>query len=425
MFWVVNNKKSKANRTHIAWQPELRPDIPTVNGPIEYRRLKAQFAEIDRLLLNGIENDFVAEVLASQPAVLNEKALCRQAKNASLALRSNIARKLLNLGYREFAVRAAESDVLRWFLCLNAPGMARAPSKSTLERNDKILPPDRMDAFNRLLIARAADKLNARAAGLHAPIDFTDAFIDATCLKANIHFPIDWVLLRDAARTLMKATALLRRHGLRNRMPRHPLRLLCEMNQLTMAMSANARKPDSKKRRKKNLRQMKQLARVIATHAHAHLALLKTKRHRTDLSEAQAAQIARRIETILEKLPAAIKQAHERIIGERQVKNPGKLLSLHEDDLSVIVRGKAGAQVEFGRELLLCETREGLISEHQLLEAGQTPQQAFCETIERLCENKTKPKTAWADHGLSSRKTKAKLAEKGSAARPNASAMPS
>jgi len=38
-----------------------------------------------------------------------------------------------------------------------------------------------------------------------------------------------------------------------------------------------------------------------------------------------------------------VKQAHERIIGERLVPNADKILSLYDADLHVIVRGKAGA----------------------------------------------------------------------------------
>ena len=61
------------------------------------------------------------------------------------------------------------------------------------------------------------------------------------------------------------------------------------------------------------------------------------------------------------RLPAAIRQAHERIIGERPVASADKILSLYEDDLHVIVRGKAGAEVEFGNTLLLAENLDGII----------------------------------------------------------------
>jgi hypothetical protein len=36
--------------------------------------------------------------------------------------------------------------------------------------------------------------------------------VDTTALKANVHFPVDWILLRDATRTLMKAVTLTTRH---------------------------------------------------------------------------------------------------------------------------------------------------------------------------------------------------------------------
>jgi hypothetical protein len=100
----------------------------------------------------------------------------------------------------------------------------------------------------------------------------------------------------------------------------------------------------------------------IEGHARAYLKLLAEQRERTDLSEKQAEQIAQHIENILGQLPAAIKQAHESIIGVRQIKNGDKILSLYHE-ANVILRGKAGARVEFGHELLLCESNEGLIAD--------------------------------------------------------------
>jgi hypothetical protein len=45
---------------------------------------------------------------------------------------------------------------------------------------------------------------------LSEPINFQNIYFDSTCLKAPIHYPVDWVLLRNATRTLMKATVLIR-----------------------------------------------------------------------------------------------------------------------------------------------------------------------------------------------------------------------
>ena len=46
--------------------------------------------------------------------------------------------------------------------------------------------------------------------------------IDTTCLEANIHFPVDWLLLRDVSITLLKAIKLIRKEGLLNRMVDFP-----------------------------------------------------------------------------------------------------------------------------------------------------------------------------------------------------------
>jgi RecG-like helicase len=129
---------------------------------------------------------------------------------------------------------------------------------------------------------------------LEEPLDLETQFLDSTCVELNIHYPTDWVLLRDAVRMLMKATMLIRKRELKAR-----------MNRLSMEMAKQAR------------------------------------------------QILDRMDTILERLPYALKQAHERIIGERQVANEEKILSLYEGHAAVYVRGKAGAEVEFGSQLLL------------------------------------------------------------------------
>ena len=53
-----------------------------------------------------------------------------------------------------------------------------------------------------------------------------------------------------------------------------------------------------------------------------------------------------RMKSVIEQLPAAMKQAHERIIGARQVSNADKILSLYDAKVAVIVRGKASAEVD-------------------------------------------------------------------------------
>jgi hypothetical protein len=57
-------------------------------------------------------------------------------------------------------------------------------------------------------------------------------------VKANIHFPVDWVLLRDGVKSLMQSVELIRTHGLRSRMC-EPQVFIAKINRLSMEMAQN------------------------------------------------------------------------------------------------------------------------------------------------------------------------------------------
>jgi hypothetical protein len=163
---------------------------------------------------------------------------------------------------------------------------------------------------------------------------------------------------------------VIRKHGLKHRMS-EPTSFISQMNRLCIAMSGASRKgrgPDKSKARKQTLRSMKTVVGTVRRHAQRYVALLETSWQETTLSQAQAEHIARRMNAVLEQIPAAVKQAHERIIGERTVPNDERLLSLYEPHAQVYVRGKAGADVEFGLQLVLTETADGLIVDSFLAE---------------------------------------------------------
>jgi IS5 family transposase len=205
-------------------------------------------------------------------------------------------------------------------------------------------------------------------------------------VKANIHFPTDWVLLRDGVRTLMKATLLIREAGLRGRM-QPPQEFLRRMNRLSIEMTQQTRRAGGKKGRKRVLRQMKRLAGVVRGHARRHRELLDQQWKKTEWTRVQAEQILRRIDGVIEVLPRAQKQAHERIIGARQVLNADKILSLYEPEVRVIVRGKAGAEVEFGNTVLLGENRQGLILDYEIFrESAPADSQTLFGSLLRVRE---------------------------------------
>ncbi len=290
----------------------------------------------------------------------------------SQALRCNVARTLTGESFRRFGCRLAESGLLQWFCKLERLDVAvRIPGKSALQRYSQWLPEAEMRNVIDTLLASASDGKGGQSLELAESLNLEAYFLDTTCVKLRIHFPVDWVLLRDAARTLMKATILIRKRNLKVRME-EPEEFLKRMNRLCMKMTHARRKKDAKRARKAVLREMKKLSKIIAVHAERHRDLLEERWQETNLKAGEARQIVQRITTVLERLPQAIRQAHERIIGERQVKNAEKMLSLYEEHAAVYVRGKAGAEVEFGSQLLLGEAASGVIVDWELV--GGKPQ---------------------------------------------------
>ena len=175
--------------------------------------------------------------------------------------------------------------------------------------------------------AGAALEDGKQVLGLEKPLDLSTMFLDTTCVKANIHFPVDWVLLRDGVKSLMQSVELIRTHGLKSRMC-EPQELIKKINRLSMEMTHTRRRKNSNKERKRVLRQMKKLGVLVRGHARRYRTLLDENWQATDWTRRQAEQVSKRIDLVMEALPAAVKQAHERIIGERPVANDGKTTAI-------------------------------------------------------------------------------------------------
>ena len=177
-------------------------------------------------------------------------------------------------------------------------------------------------------------------------------------------------------------------------------------------MTHSRRQPESRKERKRVLRGMKKLVKVVGRHARRHRDLLDQEWEKTDWTRRQADQILGRIDQVLELLPRAQKQAHERIIGERKVANAEKILSLYEPDIQVLVRGKAGAEVEFGNKLLLGENKQGIILDYQLWpETAPADCSVLVESLERVVVGlKRKMGAVGGDRGFASRANTSGLA---------------
>ena len=412
---------TKTVHPEIAIQSWLRPALNPVFANKDHAEFSRILADADRLLSEcGLETaaaDLAAEKLAREEPEAAAADFARQAVFAVKALRFGVLKMLLgNPSFRQLAVRVGDSDRLADFCRLREIDRVRGTSKSTLHRLFRLFDEDEITAFHQRLTEVLGTAETAAQAGLENPLDTSVNLADGTCVEANIHFPVDWTLLRDAALTLLKAVLLIRREGLLCRMPQSPETFIGDMNALCVEMTHSRRRSDGRKRRKKILRRMKSLLTTIAGHARRHRDLLEKHPEAVSWSEAQTRAAAARIERMLEKVPLVIRQAHERLIGERQVPNANKILSLHEEDIHVIVRGKAGKEVEFGNTLFLCENAQGYILDWKLYrESAPCESDQLAESLER--QNRLQVdgeiEIVCADRGFGTAKTRRRLEEAG------------
>ena len=356
--------------TMIPFELPLPLILPTIEGNVDYRDFRDQLLRMDSLL---VQSDLETQMIEAdlQRWLARQKRVSAQAQqrhqvHARRALRCNIARLLLPEDYRGFAVRLADSPLLQFFCGLGEVDRVVVPSKSTLQRyfgwwgEAEVRP-----LVQKLLLqgAQVPEQL-----GLAQPLDLESAFLDSTCLCANIHYPVDWVLLRDATRTLMGSVRLIRDQGLKHRME-EPETFMSRINKLCIKMTQVWNRKDqseSRRLRKQTLRQMDRLVGTVRNHARRYRKLLDEHWEQTDWTRPQAEQVLGRMDQVLEQLPKARQQARQRILQGQLVPKAEKILSLYEEDVQVIVRKKAGAEVEFGNTLFLAENPQGAIIDWEL-----------------------------------------------------------
>ena len=295
--------------TFIPCEEHFRPVLPTIEGNVDYLCLRGQLTIMDELLrTSGVENEFVVRSLDHWIKTLSEsqveqielsgegqrgvirledlvsgKQQQRFQEHSVRALRCSIARTLLVGSFRDFAARLADSPLLQWFCKVAQLDRVKVPAKSTVQRYATWLPEEEMREVINVLLRKAGAAMvdGKQVLDLEEPLDLSKMLLDTTCVKANIHFPVDWVLLRDGVKSLMQSVEVIRTHGLRSRMC-EPQVFITKINRLSMEMTHTRRKKNGHKERKRVLREMKAVVTVVRAHAQRYHTLLDENWQATD-----------------------------------------------------------------------------------------------------------------------------------------------
>ena len=283
----------------IAIQSLLRPALTPVPRCKDYAVFEQTVQNIDRFLSDSELESQVIDMALEGWEECSAKDQQRRAAYAVRALRVEVLRFLLGgISFRGMSKQLGSSELLADFCRVRELDGIRNISKSNVERYSKLFSEEQIRGLHQTLCEVVGNRDLADWAGLEKPFEMGTCLIDGTCLEANIHFPTDWVLLKDVASTLLKAIKLIRKAGLRHRMPQGPERYARQMNGLCMRMTHSRRRAHSRKERKKILREIKKLLRTVGGHALRHRDLLEQLWEQTGYIAKEAERILERIEAM-------------------------------------------------------------------------------------------------------------------------------
>jgi IS5 family transposase len=297
----------------------------------------------------------------------------RHSTPAEAILRLLVVKQLYNWSYQETEERVKDSLVLRWFTRLY---FCRVPDDTTLLRWAQTMRPVTVPA------------LNDRGAQLAAQVRVTRARkrrVDSTVVQTAIHHPTDSSRLVDGVRVLSRlvrrAKPLVGEHlgggreafRSRGRAMRHGLRQLHRLLRHKGEALAEQQHAIYQRLLTTASQMVRQAERV-------HQALSSVGEQPTP-----PPSLARRLQAQLERfLPLVgrvIAQARTRVLEGGKVAAADKVVSLFEPHSRVIPRHKGGAEVEFGRQVILGEVEGGLIAHYHLLADGESDRQAALPAV--------------------------------------------
>jgi len=212
---ILHLKLGVPTLTNLLPLPDLVPEqehlpayVATVLGNIEYREWKQQLERIHELLdLSRVEETFQRLSLARRNGeeeraagkenrpfrALSQVEQASYQRLCSQALRSNVARSLTGDSFRDFGCRLSESTLLQWFCKLDRIDTVRIPSKSALQRYSQWLEEEDLRQVIDTLLGAASDgeEGSEQTLELSEALNLEAYFLDTTCVKLHIHFPVD------------------------------------------------------------------------------------------------------------------------------------------------------------------------------------------------------------------------------------------
>jgi len=282
----------------------------------------------------------------------------RHSTPVEVILRMLIVRRLYNWSYEATEHNVSDSLVLRQFCRVY---LEAVPDDTTLIR------------WARLIGSQTLEGLNGRAAELarsHGVTRGRKLRTDGTVVETNIHYPTDSSLLADGVRVLgrllRKAKSVAgegAKEGLFRDRSRSARRLAKGIGELVRRRGEHV-----EGERKGAYERLLGVAEASLGQAG------KVRESLTGQSGRVAEGLAPRLEHFEGLVGKVVEQARRRVIRGESVPSEEKLVSIFEEHTSIIRRGKAGKDTEYGHKVWVDEVDGGIVSGYRVLAGNPSDQ---------------------------------------------------
>jgi transposase, IS5 family len=231
------------------------------------------------------------------------------------------------------------------------------------------------------------------------------------CVQTTIHHPTDSGLLLDSVRVLSRLVK--RAKPLVKEQLQH-VEAACRSRLRSARRAAQAL--HRLLRRKSETKEQEQRAhyqKLIETAEHMVRQTARVVQALEHQSESAARRLRQQAEQVIPLVKRVIVQTRSRVLEGKQVASAEKVLSLFEPHTRAIPRHKGGAEVEFGRQVILDEVDGGLVTRYEILEHPNEHGQAIEAVQHHRQVFGRPPRLVAGDRGVHSADTEEALSEAG------------
>jgi len=235
--------------------------------------------------------------------------------------------------------------------------------------------------------------------------------LDATCVQTTIHHPTDSGLLVDSVRVLsrlVKRAKPLVAEQLQNVGSACRSRLRSARQAAQRLHRLLRRKSEEKiEQQKAHYRKLIETAEQMVRQTERVVHVLEQQ------TETASKQLHEQAERVVPLIKRVIAQTRSRVLEGKKVASADKVLSLFEPHTRAIPRHKGGAEVEFGRHVILDEVDGGIVTRYEILEQPHEHGQAVEAVTHHRRVFGRAPRLVAGDRGVHSADTEEVLTSAG------------